>query len=132
MRKSIIILILLFLYVCTGITAFDYNVSGGARVLGMGGAFVGVENEGEGALINPASIFIQHTGFCSIMYSPLYVGLDDGSFSHMYFNLTYLVDNLSSALNFLMSVRGMLRLHLPVILSSTAILLFVNSIFMFL
>jgi|GEM_PF-4223907 len=70
-------------------SAFDDISPGGSRPLGMGGAFVAVENDGEGVLINPASIREGINGSVTAMYSPLYVGLDDGSFNDGFFNVVY-------------------------------------------
>lgn len=90
--KHIKLLLILFCVLLTNTLslypAFDYTVQGGARALGMGSAFVAVENDGQGILINPATVF-NVKGSATVMYSPLFVGLDDGKFNNGFVNFVY-------------------------------------------
>ncbi|MDD5066042.1 MAG: hypothetical protein PHF84_03240 [bacterium] len=68
-------------------SAFETTAAGGARVLGMANAFTAVENGGEGILDNPAAVCSVNKGSFTAMYSPLFTGLDDGSFNNGFVNL---------------------------------------------
>lgn len=93
-KKYIISLLLLVSIIINGYSAFNELGVGSARIIGLGGAFSAVENKGEGALINPASITLLKKGSVTAMYSPLYLGLDDGSFEKGYFNVVYRFEHI--------------------------------------
>lgn len=93
-KKILVILFILLMPYTQIYSAFDDIAKGGARTLGMGGAFVAVENSGEGVLINPAAIMGIDNGSFTAMYSPLYIGLDDGSFDNGFFNVVYHYDGI--------------------------------------
>ncbi len=94
MIKFIKVFISILAFCTYSYSAFDDVAPGGARPLGMGGAFCAVENAGEGALINPASVTKVENGSVTAMYSPLYIGLDDGSFNDGFFNAVYRFKNI--------------------------------------
>lgn len=74
--------------------AFDETGMGSARIIGMGGAYTAVENEGEGILMNPSSVFNISKGSVTLMYSPMYIGLNDGSFNNGYMNVVYKFEDI--------------------------------------
>ncbi len=88
--EKILLMVFCILSLCTKLvySAFDYTAQGGARALGMGSAIVAVENDGQGIVINPATVF-NVKGSATIMYSPLFIGLDDGKFNNGFVNLVY-------------------------------------------
>ncbi len=88
--KNIIFLIFFFIIVMPNVSssAFEQTTSGSARALGMGEAFTGVAEGGENASLNPASLgFFQDRINLSVMYSPLFIGLDNGSLYRGAFNI---------------------------------------------
>ncbi len=68
-------------------TAFEQSITGGARVFGMGGAGVGYADAGENASLNPAGLgFTTYQIHLATMYSPIFIGLDNGNLYNLFFN----------------------------------------------
>lgn len=78
--KIFIFIIIILSLSRTSYSAFEDISGGGARPLGMGGAYVALAEGGENTCINPAGLgFLGDDIHLGIMYSPLFMGLDDGS-----------------------------------------------------
>lgn len=90
--KKIVLLLIMFLSFYSFMDAAFETLSGGARSFGMGGAHLGVTRGGESSLLNPAGLgFFNKKIHFSSMYSPILLGLDDGSLYQASVNIsTYL------------------------------------------
>jgi len=91
-KKSILFALLLIILAQGGWASFEEE--GGARLIGMGGAFVALTDDADLVQINPGAIWYLTNYKLSAAYSRTFTGLDYDKLGYMYFSYSNPISNI--------------------------------------
>jgi PGF-pre-PGF domain-containing protein len=80
-----IVVLLLFLS-ATGSSLASFELQGGVRMMGMGGAFVALGNDAETVQVNPAGLWFLDRYYFTVSYLRQYMGLTSNHLGYSYFS----------------------------------------------